>query len=96
MAEQDQSIKGDAALDEKRLARQVRFVAVIYRIVLIAGLLVLIAAVVLLFVTDLFNMWILILPAALIALGIGLARVEYHLDMRLYHIHNQASTDGEK
>ena len=95
MAEQDQPINGDADMQEKRLAGRVRFYAVVYRIVLIAGLLLLIAAVALLLVTDLFSAWILLLPAALIALGIILARVEYHLDVRLYNLRNQASTDGK-
>jgi uncharacterized membrane protein len=95
MAEQGQAKKRVGEENEKRLIRQVRFIAVIYRIVLMAGLLVLITAVVLLLVTDLFTAWILILPAALIALGIVLARMEYRLDMRLYHLHNQASTNGE-
>jgi len=95
MAEQEKPIDGEASKQERRLTGWVRFYAVVYRIVLIAGLLVLIAAVVLLFVTDLFNAWILLLPAALIALGIILARIEYRLDVRLYDYHNQASTKGE-
>jgi hypothetical protein len=95
MAEQDQPFEEDAALIEKRLARRERFFAVVYRIVLVAGLLGLIATVVLLFATDLFSIWILLLPVALIALGIILARVEYRLDMRLYAIHKQGSTNGD-
>ena len=94
MADQENPLNREANLHDKHLARRVRLFAVVYRIVLIAGLLVLIAAVVLLFVTDLFSAWILLLPGVLIALGIILARFEYHLDMRLYHLQNQDSTDG--
>lgn len=96
MAEQDQSFEEDTALIEKRLVRRLRFFAVVYRIVLITGLLVLITAVVLVFATDLLSVWILLLSAALITLGVILARVEYRLDMRLYNLHNQDSINGEK
>lgn len=96
MAEQDQSFEEDTALIEKRLVRRLRFYAVVYRIVLITGLLVLITAVVLLFATDLLSAWILLVPAALITLGVILARVEYRLDMRLYNLHKQDSINGEK
>jgi len=83
-------------LDEKRLARWVRFLAVIYRVVLVAGLLTLITAIVLLIVTNLFTGWILLVPIALIVGGVILARVEYRLDMRLYNFNNQPLTGGGK
>ena len=89
MTEQENPLHQDGDQQEKRLSRWVRFFAVLYRVVLVAGLLTLIAALVLLIVTDLLTAWILLLPAFLIALGIVLARVEYRLDLRLYNLHNQ-------
>lgn len=95
MGEQEKQVQAEQGIPETRLARRVRFYAVTYRIVLILGLLALIAAVVLLLVTDLFTAWIFLLPAVLIILGLVLARVEYRLDMRLYHFHRQGSPDEE-
>ncbi len=95
MAEENKQKQSEKGIQETRLARRVRFYAVTFRIVLILGLLALIAAVALLLVTDLFNAWIFLLPAVLIILGLVLARVEYRLDMRLYHFHRQVSPDEE-
>ena len=94
MAEQVQPNNGDTHNQNNHLARRARFFAVVYRFVLIIGLLALVTAVVALLVTDLFTAWILLLPAFLIALGIILARVEYRLDMRLYHLHKQDPING--
>lgn len=95
MADQDTPFDGDGDQQEQRLAGWVRFFAVIYRIVLVVGLLALVAGVVLLFVVDWLRAWILLLPAALIILGILLARVEYRLDLRRYHLHNPKPKEVE-
>jgi len=95
MGEQEKQVQDEQGIPETRLAGWVRFYAVIFRIVLVLGLLALIAAIALLLVSDLFSAWILLLPAVLIILGLVLARVEYRLDMRLYHFHRQVSPDEE-
>jgi L-asparagine transporter-like permease len=96
MAEHDEDMSVEAEKQQKKLTGWVRFFAVLYRIVLVAGLLALVAVVVLLLATDLFNAWVLLLPAALITLGIVLARVEYRLDLRLYDLHNQEPEPAKK
>ncbi len=96
MAEQDEREHGDVGQEEKRLTRWVRFYSLAYRIILTAGLLMVVAAAVVLLVTELFTAWILLVPAALITLGLILARVEYRLDMRLYGLQNPASDAGDK
>ena len=95
MAGQDVSEHGDVDQQAQRLAGLVRFYGVVYRITLAFGLLILVAAVGVLILTDLITIKTLVLPVFLIAVGLILARVEYRLDMRLYDLQNQASQAGE-
>jgi hypothetical protein len=71
------------------LAQRVRFFAVIYRIILALGLLLLAATAVLIFFTRRAYLWVVVVPLGLIVLGIFLARVEYRLDLQLYSLENQ-------
>lgn len=80
----------------KRLAGWMRFTAVIYRIILVVGLLLLAATAVLIWFTRRTYLWVVIMPLGLIALGILLAWVEYRLHMRLYNLNNQELSDGEE
>jgi hypothetical protein len=51
--------------------------------------------VLLIFTRRMIVVMLLLLPAALIALGIILAWVEYRLDLRLHYVQVQAPTNGE-
>jgi hypothetical protein len=79
----------------ERLAKRARLIAVIYRIILAAGLLLMVATAVLIFFTRRTYLWVVVLPLTLIALGIFLARVEYRLDLQLYSLENQGPEQGE-
>jgi hypothetical protein len=78
-----------------RLAKRAHLFAVIYRIILAAGLLLLAATAVLIFFTRRTYLWVVVVPLGLIALGIILARVEYLLDLQLYSLENQEPEQGE-
>jgi L-asparagine transporter-like permease len=95
MAEQE--IPPHAELDQQaeRLAKQARFFAVIYRVILAVGLLLMAATAVLIFFTRRTYLWVVIVPLGLIALGIFLAWVEYRLDLQLYSLENQAPKQEE-
>lgn len=80
----------------KRLAGWVKFTAVIYRIILVVGLLLLAATAVLIYFTRRTYLWVIIIPFGLVALGIFLARVEYCLHMRLHNFQNPEPTQKEK
>lgn len=80
---------------EKRLWGWVRFAGVIFRLMIIVGLLLLVLSIVLLAVTSLFRLWILILPFSLISLGIILARIEYHLHGRLYTLQSREQAQNK-
>jgi L-asparagine transporter-like permease len=95
MAEQEIPPHAELNQQTERLAKQVRFFAVIYRIILAAGLLLLAATAVLIFFTRRTYLWVVVVPLGLIALGILLARVEYNLDLRLYSLENQEPNQGE-
>ena len=74
----------------------VRFVAVVYRIFLVLGLLLLGATAVLIFFTRRTYLWVVIVPLGLITLGVILAHVEYRLYKRLHHSQNQEPILKEK
>jgi hypothetical protein len=95
MAEQEIPPHGELDQHTERLAKRVRLFAVIYRIILAAGLLLLAATVVLIFFTRRTYLWVLIVPLGVIGLGIFLARVEYLLDLQLYSLENQEPEQGE-
>jgi len=95
MAEQEIPRDQEPDQQTERLAKRVRFFAVIYRIILAVGLLLMAATAVLIFFTRLTYLWVVVVPLGLIALGIFLARVEYDLDLRLYSLENQEPNQGE-
>ncbi len=80
----------------KRLAAWGKFTAVIYRVILVVGLLLLAATAVLIYFTRRTYLWVIIIPFGLIALGIFLARVEYCLHMRLHKFQNPEPNQKEK
>jgi len=73
-----------------------RLIAVIYRIILVLGLLLLGATAVLIFFTRRTYLWVAIVPLGLITLGVILAYVEYRLYTRLHPSQNQESILKEK
>ena len=95
MAEQEIPPREQLDQQAERLAKQARLFAVIYRIILTAGLLLMAATVVLIFFTRRTYLWVVVVPLGLIALGIFLAWVEYRLDLRLYSLENQEPNQGE-
>jgi uncharacterized membrane protein (UPF0136 family) len=95
MAEQEIPPHEEREQHAERLVKQARLLAVIYRIILAAGMMLLVATAVLIFFTRRTYLWVLIVPLGLIALGIFLAWVEYRLDLRLYSLENQEPAQGE-
>jgi membrane protein YdbS with pleckstrin-like domain len=95
MAEQEIPPQDEREQHAERLAKRARLIAVIYRIILTAGLLLMAAAAVLVFFTRRAYLWVLSVPLVLIALGIFLARVEYRLDLQSYSLENQEPEPGE-
>jgi uncharacterized RDD family membrane protein YckC len=74
------------ALDEEtreRMMQQVRLLAIMYRVLIIAGLVFFLAAVVVSLWTLQIFFWLFIVPLILIGAGIILARIEYRLDERV-------------
>jgi len=57
----------------------VRFLGVVFRIVIILGLLLLGLALVLVIFTSIIPLWALVFPIGLIVVGVVLARIEYNL-----------------
>lgn len=96
MTERKNESTVDLTAQPERVAGKLRFYGVIFRVALIAGLLLLVAAVILLIFTDLIGFWFIILPLALITIGIVLARVESRLHLRLYHLNSQDPADNQK
>ena len=82
----EQQSKQDQALDNtaQRLTGWMRFVGVVFRILIVLGVILTVLAVVALISTAIFKVWILLLPISLIFLGVLLAWIEYQLYDRLY------------
>lgn len=70
----------------KKLTTWVNLLGVLFRILIIVSLVAFTAIFVLLLVTSLLQIWFLLLPIALLALGIILARLEYLLYDRAYDL----------
>lgn len=64
------------------------FFGIVYRIILIIGLLLLAATAVLIYFTRRTYLWVSVVPLGMITLGILLARVEYCLHLRLHQSQN--------
>jgi L-asparagine transporter-like permease len=95
MAEREIPSQKELEQHAERLAKRARLIAVIYRIILTAGLLLLAAAAVLVFFTRRAYLWVLSVPLVLVALGIFLARVEYRLDLKSHSLEYRGSKPGE-
>jgi L-asparagine transporter-like permease len=96
MTEDNQRTQGETISQREHQVKKARLLGVVYRVVLASGLLTLIAVLALLiFTRQMIVVMLLLLPAALIAVGIILAWVEYRLDLRLQHDQVQAPTNGE-
>ncbi len=79
----------------KRLQIWARFFAILFRIMIVAGLLLLVVMIVALIFSSLMYAWLLVIPLGLIILGILLAWLEYDLHKRLYALsNNQAEKKG--
>jgi uncharacterized membrane protein YcaP (DUF421 family) len=69
-----------------RLAAWVRIMGIVFRLLIILGLLLLGLAAALVLFTDIIPFWVLVLPIILLAIGIWLAWLEYRLHDRVYHL----------
>lgn len=81
---QDQN-KADKKIKRKadRLKKSARLLTVIFRIIIIFGLMLFISTVALILLIPIITAWILILPLIVIAFGVILARIEYALHKRV-------------
>lgn len=95
MAEQEIPPQTDLDQQTERLVKRARFLALVYRIILAAGLLLSVATAVLIFITRRTYLWVVVIPLGLITLGVLLARFEYNLDLQLYSLENQEPSQGE-
>lgn len=84
MAKKTKSQTQEESMEEKRLAGWVRFVSILFRVLIILGLISSAILIILLISTNIFSVWILVTPLVLILIGIGFAWLEYHLHDRLY------------
>ena len=66
----------------QRLSNWIQLLSIVYRILIVLGLVVLILVILLLALTAQFSSWILLVPAIMIGAGILLAWVEYTLHTR--------------
>lgn len=68
----------------KRLGAWLKLIGVLFRLMIVLGLILLVLVVGAILFTSLFRFWILVLPVSLIILGLILAWVEYRLHSRYY------------
>jgi len=68
---------------KKSLLSWINFLGVVYRIVIILGILFCIGTVVVLTLTRIFPLWVLCFPLGVILFGVILARIEYVLYRKL-------------
>ena len=80
----------------KRLSFWIRLLTVLFRILIILGLISLAVAILLLALTSGFSCWILLGPGTFVALGILFAWIEYKLHNRHYQlVVKNSSEEGE-
>ncbi len=91
----DQEINTKPNPRAKSLKGWVGFLSVVYRIILIIGLVLFAAAAVLIFFTRRAYLWVVPIPLGLIALGVLLAHFEYRLYRRLHYPQDQESNQNE-
>jgi len=69
--------------DKPQRGQWQRFLAVVYRLVIIFGLVLLALGAVLVILTSIIPFWSLVFPMVIIIIGLILARVEYNFHKRL-------------
>jgi hypothetical protein len=72
----------------------VRFLGVVFRIVIILGLLLLGLALALVIFTSIIPLWVLVIPIGLIVAGVILARIEYNLFQRFSKSLSRSSVEN--
>lgn len=70
----------------ERLATWVRVLGVVFRLLIILGVLLLGLVTALLLLTEILAAWALVLPFALLLIGIWIAWLEYRLHDRVYNL----------
>jgi uncharacterized membrane protein len=75
--------EGRSDEQQKRLKNWVQLLGVLFRILILSGLVILIFAIILVLFTNLVHWWMLGFPLAVIVSGVLLARIEYLLYKRL-------------
>jgi hypothetical protein len=75
--------KDRSAEQQRRLKNWVQLLGVLFRILILSGLVILIFAIILVLFTNLVRWWMLGFPLAIVVLGVLLARIEYLLYRRL-------------
>jgi hypothetical protein len=93
MAKRKNESTVDLTAQSERLAGKLHFYGVIFRVALIAGLVLLVVIIGLLIFSELISFWVIIFPLVLIAFGVILARVEYRLHLRLFQLTDQNPVD---
>lgn len=79
----------------KRLSKRIRLLPVLYRILIILGLVSLALSIFLLAFNSRFSFWILLAPGLIVALGILLAWIEYKLHNRHYQLLGNNSSEED-
>lgn len=74
----------------KRLLGWKRFLGVLFRILILSGLIFLVVLTAGLIFASWFRWWTVLLAAGLIVLGVVLARCEYQLHQRLYSLEKES------
>ena len=69
--------------NQERLAKWVRLLGVVFRILILSGLVILVLSIGLVLFTNLLRCWMLGFPLAIVVIGVLLARIEYLLYKRL-------------
>jgi hypothetical protein len=69
--------------NQARLAKWVRFLGVVFRILILGGLALLIFMIGLVLLSDFLQWWMLGFPLLIVGIGVLLARIEYWLYRRL-------------
>ncbi len=96
MPNQPSQTSDNANKSTNRLVLWVRILAVLFRVLIIAGLISLAVVVVSMIIFPTNGFWLFLIPLGLIALGIILARLEYHFHLRLYAQQNSHRKDEGK
>jgi uncharacterized membrane protein len=80
----------------QRLSNWIQLLSIVYRILIVLGLVVLLLMILLLALTTRFSSWILLVPAILIGAGILLAWLEYTLHTRRLRLAEPQLDQGDE